>query len=123
MSLSVDEAPASPPTSRGPGPWRVLLADHRKNLFQVIKDDRLEIQRSYDPARPPHLIVCPCPKLSGTFDNPIKDLPSEAFAGAAVALDATGKGNEPPPLFSETVQEVLAARGVPEERCALVTNN
>ena len=106
-----------------PGPWRVLLADHHKTLFHVIRDQRLEIQRAFDPERPPHLIVIPCTKLSGTFDAPIRDLPPAAFAGAALILDATSKGNEPTLAFTRRLQQVLADRGIPEERCALVANN
>ncbi|HEY5409354.1 MAG TPA: hypothetical protein VIJ94_01385 [Caulobacteraceae bacterium] len=100
-----------------------MLADQRKSLFHLVKDSRIEIQLSFDPERPPHLIVIPCPKLSKSFDESVRDLPPEAFAGAAVALEATGKGTEPSVEFMHCVQDFLAERGIPEERCAFVANN
>ena len=124
MSLTMNEVPIwNRRRARQPGPWRVLLADQRKSLFHLVRDGRIEVQLSFDPERPPHLIVVPCPKLSSAFDESVRDLPPEAFAGAAVALEATGKGTEPSVEFMHCVQDFLAARGVPEERCAFVANN
>ena len=105
------------------GPWRVLLANERKSLFHVLRDDRIEVQLAYDPERPPHLIVIPCPKLSLSFDEAIRDLPREAFSRAVVVIDATGKGSEPTAGFKDYLHQVLAQRGIPQDRCAFVANN
>ena len=123
MSLAAQDPSVPSDPSPPPGPWRVLLTDHHKTLFHLVRDPRVEIQRAYDPERRPHLIVIAAPKLSATFDAPIRGLPPEAFAGAGLVIDATGKGAEPTPGFTGRLQEVLAERGLTEARCALVANN
>ncbi len=115
-------APPEASGSRAPRS-RVLLTSDLKTLFHLVQDERLEIHRAYDPALPPRLIVLACPKLDGGFAAPARELPPEAWRGAAVVLDASGKGSESNGKFVRRLQGFLAERGVPEARCALVTNN
>ncbi len=122
MPVGVPGIPQMRPAG-GAGRRRVLLADDRKTLFHYVVDDRIELQRAYDPHRPPHLIVLPCPKLSGAFADSARRLPIEAWRDAGVVLDASGKGAAASGKFRRRLHSFLAERAIPETRCAFITNN
>lgn len=121
--MPVAEAELSRPQAGAPGPWRVLLAEPRKSLFHLITDDRIEIQTAFEPERPPHLVVIACPRFSDAFRGAVQDMPPEAFSNAAVAIEAAGKGTPPGADFMWRVHRFLEKRGIPQERCAFISNN
>jgi hypothetical protein len=104
-------------------PLRVLVAYQDKTLFDVISDPRLEIQRSFDPSRPPRMIVLPCSRLDRSFIQTAHTLPPEAWRDVAVVFDGSAEGQEPPGKYIRRMQRFIAERGLEEERCAFVTQN
>jgi hypothetical protein len=99
------------------------VAYDEKTLFDLVADDRIEVQRAFEPERRPHLIVLPSSSLDRSFRKAAQSLPPEVWRAASVVFDGSGEG----PVFSadyvRSVQRFAAERGVPEARCAFVTQN
>ncbi len=104
-------------------PVRVLIAYEDKTLFDVLTDPRLEIQRAYDPSRPPRMIVLPCPRMDLAFRQAEDVVPPEVWREAAVIFDGSGEGHEPSGKYLRRLKWFIDARGLQEERCAFVSQN
>ena len=104
-------------------PLRVLVAYQDKTLFDVVSDARLEIQRAFDPARPPRMIVLPCSRLDRSFTQTAHTLPPEAWRDVAVIFDGSAEGQEPPGKYLRRLKSFIAERGLEEARCGFVTQN
>lgn len=125
MTLEFVRAASTPQSSSpSPGePVRVLIAYRDKTLFDVVSDPRLEIQRSFDPARPPRMIVLPCSRLDGMYVQTAEMLPPEAWRDVAVVFDGSAEGQQPPGKYLRRLKRFIADRGLEEDRCAFVTQN
>jgi len=111
------------PTAAPGQPVRVLIAYDDKTLFDVLTDPRLEIQRAYDPSRPPQMIVMPCPRLDQAFKQAAGIVPPEGWQGVAAIFDGSGEGHELSGKYVRRLKWFIDARGLPEERCAFVSQN
>jgi hypothetical protein len=94
--MTVDPDRAAPTAGPSPSgePVRVLIAYDDKTLFDQAPDDRLEIQRAYDPARPPQMVVLPCPRMDQPFLQAAELMPPEAWANAAAVFDGSAEGHQ-----------------------------
>ncbi len=110
-------------TSLAGPPVRVLIAYDDKTLFDVLTDPRLEIQRAYDPSRPPQMIVMPCPRLDMAYRQAADIVPPEVWRNAAAVFDGSGEGHQLGGKYLRRLKWFIDARGLAEERCAFVSQN
>lgn len=123
MTTAIASAPPSPGPSRSGEPVRVLIAYDDKTLFDQAPDARLEIQRSYDPARPPQMVAMPCPRMDRSFLQAAELMPPEAWAKVAAVFDGSAEGHQLTGKYIRRLKWFIDARGLDETRCAYVSQN